>query len=486
MSLFDQSALWKAVATGADLTAVLHDATITRPGGATFESSGIVRWKLGEAPVVEVFDPAGRGRGEPKAGPPGTLITTKPDAHWRVRGNVIAEPVGAFDEPFLIDEDGLTADHELARLDREPRLGSPCVVRFSPWELSLQRPRSDERLGLIGVLLRERRGIVQCLGAVPFDEFTIEHLKTPAFESTRKDRDFIRGEFNGGWPYWLRGRSNGRVECFVNGLQGSDFDRVCRAFDFALSVATGCHCHWLCAQESCDGSARARLWAPLEPWRARPSSFPPLPLFSGSGASFKNLIERCVAATLADPVLDEHLRLLYLCWDASSATLQLDGLTLTSVAEALAGVACERLLPDAERPTIPREHRDALVHALDASGEIKGNPLYARLRGYALSALGRPSAMETFRVLSRGEHALLVEEEVAAWNALRNLLAHGKFDAERHRGVQQMFRNVMLTANLVNKLVLALVGFAGDFVDYTTTDWKTRRFAWSPSGGAAT
>ena len=72
----------------------------------------------------------------------------------------------------------------------------------------------------------------------------------------------------------------------------------------------------------------------------------------------------------------------------------------------------------------------------------------------------------------------LTQDEIAAWRELRNPLAHGRFDVdiESPTEIQGKLNQAACVANIVNKFVLAIIGYEGLYRDYSTIQYPTCDF----------
>lgn len=72
----------------------------------------------------------------------------------------------------------------------------------------------------------------------------------------------------------------------------------------------------------------------------------------------------------------------------------------------------------------------------------------------------------------------LTQDEIAAWSDLRNPLAHGRFDVdiESPSEIQDKLNQAACVANIVNKFVLAIIGYEGVYRDYSTINYPSGDF----------
>ena len=75
-------------------------------------------------------------------------------------------------------------------------------------------------------------------------------------------------------------------------------------------------------------------------------------------------------------------------------------------------------------------------------------------------------------------HLSVTAREFAAWESIRHPRAHGDFsiNANDRGGMQLEADRQFCVGNVINKFVLALFGYSGPFVDYSTRGFPRRNF----------
>lgn len=92
--------------------------------------------------------------------------------------------------------------------------------------------------------------------------------------------------------------------------------------------------------------------------------------------------------------------------------------------------------------------------------------------------LGKITAGQKLKDAAALLNARVSDDEIKAWKAMRNPRAHGEFglsntsDAE----MQRLMHQRAVAANIVNKLVLGLVGYKGFYRDYSVIGYPTKQF----------
>jgi hypothetical protein len=69
------------------------------------------------------------------------------------------------------------------------------------------------------------------------------------------------------------------------------------------------------------------------------------------------------------------------------------------------------------------------------------------------------------------------DEELRAWKQMRSPLAHGRFPSGplKETEVQTQSHQLDCAASIINKFVFGLIGYDGDYQDFSTPGWPTRR-----------
>ena len=94
-----------------------------------------------------------------------------------------------------------------------------------------------------------------------------------------------------------------------------------------------------------------------------------------------------------------------------------------------------------------------------------------RIEGF-IGSTGEVRGGDLLRSYAKSMPNVVTRDEFTAWKTLRNPLAHGEFGGDS----QLLLTRQTLTCNLINKLVLKAVGYKGQFIDYSSHDWRTSIF----------
>jgi hypothetical protein len=86
--------------------------------------------------------------------------------------------------------------------------------------------------------------------------------------------------------------------------------------------------------------------------------------------------------------------------------------------------------------------------------------------------MGTARAKDKLRSLARA--GLIREELVRAWETTRNAAAHGAgVDPEK---IERAYRAFQATQALFNELVFLIIGYTGQYTDYSGVGWQIRNF----------
>lgn len=461
---------WKAATESERCDVVLHKVMVTRPGGVTFDSGGVMYWSAGEGPVIEILDPEGLGEGRQLGGTPGEL--SPPESHWKLNAVAIAPTRPSTSLQFRLEAQNLTAEADRVRRDHPPvdPPRNPAVVRFRPWFVTLTAGAKNvawspvthglvSSRGVVHYSLSrprvEQRGVSVVTTGAPFSDFRL-------FDTTRVRIRPCNGNLFVALD-WPNDRGLDRKQAWID-------------FTFALGVATGAQCQWLSTAEQAGASSRVTFFTPMEPWRLLPSRHGILPEeFGMQPAEFETLIGTLYQACRADPRLGLVIQGAHaMIWDSGGSTTQVRGLAVSAAVEALSREMDRKLLP---KPVVAR-HEPAILELVESNESVVAHPGFKRLKGLIQSSWGQRSPSDVLRELAAGVRPLLTSNEVQAWKRLRNLLAHGRFHPDEHDGPARLYRTTFLSQNIVNKMTLALAGYEGCFRDYSQTNWPVVEFSW--------
>jgi hypothetical protein len=90
----------------------------------------------------------------------------------------------------------------------------------------------------------------------------------------------------------------------------------------------------------------------------------------------------------------------------------------------------------------------------------------------SLRAMQFPRAKD--RLLALQKAGVARQELVKAWEATRNPAVHA--DPLDHSGIEELYRNYQSALTLFNELIFLVVGYSGQYTDYSVAGWPLREF----------
>lgn len=166
---------------------------------------------------------------------------------------------------------------------------------------------------------------------------------------------------------------------------------------------------------------------------------------------------------------------LYLCWDTADRAFPTQQLVTCIVLEGLLRLARTRAPGARSDPAADDLAR--LENHLERNPDGLSERTVARLRGL-LRSLSDERPVDILNDWRERGVLGVTEQDVKAWKAARNAAAHagliGPFP-ERDK-LQQQVTNLIRVQNLMNRIVLQLVGYCGPYVDYASHDWGVAEF----------
>lgn len=423
--------------------------------GARFQGSGRLQWEPGSAIRVSAETDGGAELFQ-KFGHAGAPL-----------GKLL--PAGEY-----VSVEGQTQDGWEVSTTRVPRQGyrisdrSPRVVwNFETTSFSLRRP-SEPRGG--------RRMIRGLMGPPPtrWVRGTTTEVQNDCFGSKSYRRDWLLATTGFG-TVAARQRSDQWFEIRVSETQGtcSDGRDVILAVRNALSFILGRRLLVLGYEDLRPGLEERHLIAT----QGAPTGNALLAPLGSDSAYIENveaLLGRAIdffGTELGVKVAQD----LTLCWDTADISLRTQ--------HAVAGVCLESLLRLAREE--PRgldvecleDDRKKLLDWLDRNPDDLGPRFVARLRGWAKDVHNERPVDILLDFQQRG--LLPVEEaDIRAWKQIRNPTLHGGRDAlsTDEAQVQVNLDLLFRVLNLVNRVVLHLIGYQGLYKDYGNPGWPETQF----------
>jgi len=311
-----------------------------------------------------------------------------------------------------------------------------------------------------------REGILKCSADLPYGE-TEEVSRKSAYGAEFPSHLIVAtGQLSDGYHFFLRRMTNCHVQCRITGPDDGRIEDMSHSFALALELVTGAHCRWVSWREETKGGFAIFLGEP--PYD--PSIRFPLMHSRVKYDDFKKFI-RLVAETLSkQPDLRKGLSLPELAWPPKGAYLNIIALLSAVVAEALLRSFCNAL-PGTGSVKPVEEDQLSSFGALLNQGPFADHALSGRVSGM-LDMLRQVRPTDVLYAVRSAKPQLFVDDEIKAWKQLRHPAAHGKLDSS----APDFLRQVALVCNLINKIIMCVVGYEGQFVDYSTIDWGLNHF----------
>ena len=162
--------------------------------------------------------------------------------------------------------------------------------------------------------------------------------------------------------------------------------------------------------------------------------------------------------------------LMFACLDSADATFTTHSLVVCVVLESLVKLIAE------DRPQPPVLTNEQIEGILKHLEDLNLDPrTVKRFRGF----MDRLDAITPKNILhdwSKAGIFGIVQEDVYAWDGLRNPIAHGRllWVPDEQNNKQHHLRRLWRVKNLINKLLLNLMGYTGPYFDYAA--WTPKKF----------
>jgi hypothetical protein len=359
-----------------------------------------------------------------------------------------------------------------------PALGSSEIYYGSPyvtWDyradgLELTQPQGES----------DNRVLRALLGPAPneWTRATEIEIRNEYFPSCHGELDWLLTEPSFGTlaarrrsDEWFEIRVHFNHECRDTDTYAA-LNAIGRAFGFVLGHRMSVRGH----EDSARGFASKCLREP-ERKPTRHNLLTPL----GSGIAYSTGVEGLLAKAIDYFMTAEGERVaqhLFACWDTADNALP--------TRPAVTGICIEGLLgiPPAPADARAAEAATELTAAKSAFEAWLNSPpegltarLVARLRGF-VGMLGQRRPIDVLREWQERGLLGVSKEDVEAWQNTRNPSAHGKLlgPAPNREALQTRMSRYYRMLNLINRILLHLVGYRGRYVDYAQEGWPEVEF----------
>jgi hypothetical protein len=262
---------------------------------------------------------------------------------------------------------------------------------------------------------------------------------------------------------------------------GSPLEDVADAFLQALSFRYGKKVEWLAYTKEANGLKETKL----KKYKVESRSFyPPLPLDSDklrpevekaeidllrkATALFFNKDQRSILSSLA------------MSWDSTANYFSNQSLIVSISVERLVSKMIELYPPEDLKQEEEKfaAYKQRIVGVISNDQNLKSEKFIDRI----VKGIDSFSFLNTQEKLNRIKSSSLkmevTDDEINAWKKMRHPLAHGKSDYnyEDEDELQERMDFLACAANILNKLILALLKYEGPFRDYSTRGWPLKQF----------
>lgn len=252
-----------------------------------------------------------------------------------------------------------------------------------------------------------------------------------------------------------------------------------KAFLFALGFRLGQRVDWLGYTHRMADRQETVL---MDPVPVRPG-FQHSPLPSDIREGDEQMLLRCACAFFSHPQNFPVVNLLGMLWDTADNFFPVQSLVAATVIEGLASF----ILQGSKTSSAAKDFELRKDHLCKYLGEHRDCLAGAESQEEGLAFLVKmQNVIKTTQMFSLGEKVLQAaiklevqvgDEELRAWKQMRSPLAHGRFPSGplSETEVQLQSHQLDCAASIINKFVFGLIGYSGDYQDFSTPGWPTRR-----------
>jgi len=378
------------------------------------------------------------------------------------------------DNPVLeaLLEDGSKLRAYVYRLSPQSWTPVGGRIKFSPWEVEIHIHHPVKLgTGIIGLLTPFQTDLA--------NTFSILKDDNPFF-GREEHYSWLKLDLDGTTVGLRKEESGLRWLSFTEQKTKSpDVVKHAEAFLTALSFLVGQSVLWL-AFTTVDGDSEiVRLRQPDKKQRGLVEQ--PLPLDLSAYRFGKSESDVLVQGTTFFHANDRVGHWLMLCWNAAGGYFPTQCLVASSVVEALAKFITKDS-PQAATLKPEKEKFDGFkkecVTVLENNEGTKNSEFLKRIvnRINPTDYLRyEESIKKAGEIVRPGDPIVISDEEISAWNKLRNSTAHGVFQTGQvpDAAVLKQMHRYDCCVNIINKLVLGLIGYTGPFRDYSKPNYPT-------------
>lgn len=353
--------------------------------------------------------------------------------------------------------------------------GSPHVLwDFETYTLTLTRERTDRSTN------REMRAI---LGPEPrtWVKPTSTEIRNEVFGTASQKTDWLTSKTCFG-TVSARSRKNDQFELLVQFDSDDDtcnpyltLNAIRRAFSFLLGKAVYSY-----GLEGFCGNQQTRRMDAFPKKITQNKLFDPLGNSLSYDANAENLLGKAIDFFLTEEgqVVGQHL---FLCWD----TLDNAGQTRMT----LGSIVLEGLIKFAYEPNKSAKKskekkkdndKELLREWLNTNKEQLSASFYNRVHGFLGTLDHRRPGDVLHEWMNRGL-LNITKDDIDAWKEIRNPSAHGGMitvDDDRE-SLQTRWTKYTRVINLMNRIILQLMGYTGQYTDYAQNGWPAVTFPYA-------
>lgn len=248
----------------------------------------------------------------------------------------------------------------------------------------------------------------------------------------------------------------------------ADLTNEAKSFLYALGIRVGQRVGWLGHTKVFNRVLETVLRASIPMHSA--SQHSPLPT-DVSEADEQHLLECAYRYFLSEgnyPVAN----LFGMLWDTTDNFFPVQLLTAGTVIEGLADIITESSASEAAAEfSVFKKRLVAYLNTFPASDrtDIAFLEKFQRV----VSSTRHLSLADKVRGAAAIAKVIVTPDELRAWSDLRNRLAHGDFSPGplSVEEVQRQSQQLDCAWNVINKLFLGIIGYRGDYTDFSSADW---------------
>lgn len=443
------SELWRACETGSPVALVVPQALVYVPGGAKYRTDIHLDWTPAAGPELTGACPPAS---TPIGAAPERGYLTRRDK-WTARGRLGHVSFCSAPESFPAAHFRGISSHNRDLAQGSLRL-RPSVLRARARATAQHSPTSIAGVIAVPTEFTYSATSVETRRDA-FGSSSSEHLDSAEFDM-HGDRTNVR----------LKRLSDDRLRVYLSSDSPARLQAAWSQLRIALSVAADYNAKWLCWRTQIPGRQLAVLAGPPIDQRGVYRLAPIMSVLESSALA--NFLRSACDAIDVNPGVETALRVLETGRLARRPLTQGTLLVAAIVLEHTARFTCDAMGLSPSGTPVPKDVVCAVLEALDRIACDHG--VRRRVTGM-LRASGTRRGKDTLTAIHKAAPTVLSVAEIAAWDRIRNRLAHANFD-QTDGDALDAFQRV---ANATHRLALRAVGYVGPYADHEPSDPAVRR-----------